>query len=65
MEKKPVYYEIQPEVLGEPSLKLDGDNSQDIHQFAKIICKHTGIPEDKIESMIDKYGIEDIWKIHL
>ncbi len=61
---KPVYYEQQPEVFGEPSLKLDGDENQDIQQFAKLISEHTGIPEDKIESMISKFGIEEVLKNH-
>lgn len=59
---KPVYYEQQPEVFGEPSLKLDGDDNQDIQQFAMLISEHTGIPKDRIESMICKYGIEEVLK---
>lgn len=57
-----IYYEQQPEVFGEPSLKLDGDDKQDIQQFAKLISEHTEIPEDRIESMIYKYGIEEVLK---
>ena len=60
--KKPVYYEQQPEVFGEPSLKLDGEDNQDIQQFAKLISENTEIPEDMIESMIFKYGIEEVLK---
>lgn len=59
---KPVYYEQLPEVFGEPSLKLDGDNNQDIQQFSKLISEHTGVPKDRIESMICKYRIEEVLK---
>lgn len=59
---KRVYYELQPEVLGKPSLKLDGEENQDVKQFAKIINEHTEISEDKIESMICKFGIEEVLK---
>ena len=59
---KPVYYEQQPEVFGESSLKLDGEVNQDIQQFAKLISEHTEIPGDRIESMICKYGIEEVLK---
>lgn len=60
--KKPVYYEQQPEVFGEPSLKLDGEENQDIQQFTKLISEHTGIPEDRIECIICRYGIEEVLK---
>ncbi|HRC81762.1 MAG TPA: hypothetical protein PLF27_10290 [Sedimentibacter sp.] len=55
-ENKCVYYKKQPERLN-ASLKLDGDDDE-IKCFSRLLSKHSGVAEEKIEELINNVGID-------
>lgn len=54
-------YEIQEEMLGKPTLKVDeSNNNSNVSKFSDIISEYTGIDRNKLIFFIEQFGVDTI-----
>lgn len=63
--QKVVYYEKQEEIIGKPSLSLDGEQGGDSYSAARaaeIISNHVGVEKEKLKYFISNMGIKKVFE---